>query len=218
MTAGRLSKDPGPMQNVLVLVRHGESEWNKLNRFTGWQDVDLTEEGMAEAHRAGTMLKEAGYRFDMAFSSTLKRAMNSLKIIVGELHQKEVPTVRDAALNERDYGDLMGINKEDARKRWGDQQVHLWQRSYDVAPPGGESLKDTEARVFPFYEKRITPELRAGKSVLVVAHGNSLRTLIMRLDGLSPEQVMEVELGTGLPLIYRFHADGSVAEKRDLAA
>ena len=138
-----------PMENVLVLVRHGESEWNKLNRFTGWQDVDLTEEGMAEAHRAGTMLKEAGYQFDMAFSSTLKRAMNSLNIIVGELQQAELPTVRDAALNERDYGDLMGINKEDARKRWGDQQVHLWQRSYEIAPPGGESLKDTEARVFP---------------------------------------------------------------------
>lgn len=207
-----------PMENVLVLVRHGESEWNKLNRFTGWKDVDLTEEGMAEAHRAGTMLKEAGYQFDMAFSSTLKRAMNSLQIIVGELQQTDLPTVRDAALNERDYGDLVGINKEDARKRWGDQQVHLWQRSYDIAPPGGESLKDTEARVFPFYEKRISPELHAGKSVLVVAHGNSLRTLIMRLDRLSPEQVMEVELATGMPLIYRFNTDGSVAEKSDLAA
>jgi len=130
----------------------------------------------------------------------------------------QLPTVRDAALNERDYGDLMGINKEDARKRWGDQQVHLWQRSYEIAPPGGESLKDTEARVIPFYEKRISPELHAGKSVLVVAHGNSLRTLIMRLDRLSPEQVMEVELATGMPLIYRFNTDGSVAEKSDLAA
>jgi len=212
------SKTPRPMENALVLVRHGESEWNKLNRFTGWKDVDLTEEGMAEAHRAGTMLKEAGYHFDMAFSSTLKRAMNSLKIIVGELQQADLPTVRDAALNERDYGDLMGINKEDARKRWGDQQVHLWQRSYEIAPPGGESLKDTEARVLPFYDKSISPELHAGKSVLVVAHGNSLRTLIMRLDRLSPEQVMEVELATGMPLIYRFNADGSVAEKSDLAA
>ncbi|HLC08761.1 MAG TPA: 2,3-bisphosphoglycerate-dependent phosphoglycerate mutase [Methyloceanibacter sp.] len=206
------------MENVLVLVRHGESEWNKLNRFTGWKDVDLTEEGMAEAHRAGTMLKDAGYHFDMAFSSTLKRAMNSLKIIAGELHQEEVPTVRDAALNERDYGDLAGINKEDARKRWGEQQVHLWQRSYDIAPPGGESLKDTEARVFPFYEKQIVPELHAGKSVLVVAHGNSLRALIMRLDRLTPQQVTEVELATGVPLIYRFNADGSVAEKSKLAA
>jgi 2,3-bisphosphoglycerate-dependent phosphoglycerate mutase len=206
------------MKNVLVLVRHGESEWNKLNRFTGWKDVDLTEEGIAEAHRAGIMLKEAGYQFDMAFSSTLKRAMNSLGIIVGELQQEGMPTVRDAALNERDYGDLAGINKEDARKRWGDQQVHLWQRSYDIAPPGGESLKDTEARVYPFFEKRIAPELHAGKSVLVVAHGNSLRSLIMRLDRLSPQQVAEVELATGMPLIYRFNADGSVAEKSKLAA
>ncbi len=207
-----------PMENVLVLVRHGESEWNKLNRFTGWKDVDLTEEGMAEAHRAGAMLMDAGYRFDMAFSSTLKRAMNSLRIIVDELNQDDVPTVRDAALNERDYGDLSGINKDDARKRWGEQQVHLWQRSYDIAPPGGESLKDTEARVFPFYEKRIMPELHAGKSVLVVAHGNSLRALIMRLDRLTPQQVTEIELATGMPLIYRFNTDGSVAEKSDLAA
>jgi 2,3-bisphosphoglycerate-dependent phosphoglycerate mutase len=206
------------MENVLVLVRHGESEWNKLNRFTGWKDVDLTEEGIAEAHRAGIMLKEAGYQFDMAFSSTLKRAMNSLKIIVGELQQPDLPTVRDAALNERDYGDLMGINKEDARKRWGDQQVHLWQRSYEIAPPGGESLRDTEARVYPFYEKQIAPELQAGKCVLVVAHGNSLRSLIMRLDRLTPQQVTEIELATGVPLIYRFNSDGSVAEKSKLAA
>ena len=207
-----------PMENVLVLVRHGESEWNKLNRFTGWKDVDLTEEGMAEAHRAGTMLKEAGYQFDMAFSSTLKRAMNSLQIIVGELQQTDLPTVRDAALNERDYGDLVGINKEDARKRWGEQQVHLWQRSYDIAPPGGESLKDTAARALPFYSKRIAPELKAGKSVIVVGHGNTLRALVMQLDRLSPEQVKELNIGTGRPLIYRFNTDGSVAEKSDLAA
>src|SRR4026209_640025 len=144
--------------------------------------------------------------------------MNSLQIIVGDLQQTEMPTVRDAALNERDYGDLMGINKEDARKRWGDQQVHLWQRSYDIAPPGGESLKDTAMRVVPFFERRIAPELRAGKSVLVVAHGNSLRSLIMALDRLTPEQVMDVQLGTGVARIYRLNADGSVAEKRDLAA
>jgi 2,3-bisphosphoglycerate-dependent phosphoglycerate mutase len=206
------------MENVLVLVRHGESEWNRLNRFTGWKDVDLTEEGIIEAHRAGAMLLEEGRRFDLAFASTLKRATNSLKIILGELHQDELPVIKDAALNERDYGDLMGVNKEDARKRWGADQVHIWQRSYDIAPPGGESLKDTEARVLPFYDKRIAPQLVAGKSVLVVAHGNSLRALLMRLDGLTPEQVMEVELGTGVPLIYRFNADGSVAEKRDLAA
>jgi 2,3-bisphosphoglycerate-dependent phosphoglycerate mutase len=199
-------------------VRHGESQWNRLNMFTGWQDVDLTEEGVAEAHRAGAMLKDEGRCLDLAFTSTLKRAQNTLKFILSELDQDSLPIVQDAALNERDYGDLMGLNKDEARKRWGDEQVHLWQRSYDVAPPGGESLKDTAARVLPFYEKRIVPELQAGKNVLVVAHGNSLRALVMQLDRLSPDQVRELNIGTGMPLIYRFHADGSVAEKRDLAA
>ena len=186
---------------------------NRLNRFTGWKDVDLTEEGIFEAHRAGVRLEEEGYRFESAYTSTLKRARNTLHIILGEIEQEELPIVTDAALNERDYGELMGINKEDARKRWGDAQVHLWQRSYDIAPPGGESLKDTAARVLPFYEKRI-----AGKNVLVVAHGNSLRALIMQLDRLTPDDVMAVELGTGRPLIYRLNADGTVAEKRDIAA
>ena len=206
------------MPNALVLVRHGESQWNRLNMFTGWQDVDLTEEGIAEAHRAGAMLKAEGRRLDLAFTSTLKRAQNTLKFILGELDQDNLPSVQDAALNERDYGDLMGLNKDEARKRWGDEQVHLWQRSYDVAPPGGESLKDTAARVLPFYEKRIVPELQAGKNVLVVAHGNSLRALVMQLDRMSPDQVIELNIGTGMPLVYRFRPDGSVAEKRDLAA
>jgi 2,3-bisphosphoglycerate-dependent phosphoglycerate mutase len=203
---------------VLVLVRHGESEWNRLNRFTGWQDVDLSEEGIYEAHRAGAMLEDEGHRFDCAFSSTLKRANHTLDIILGEIEQEEVPVIKDAALNERDYGELVGVNKDEARRRWGAEQVHLWQRSYDIAPPGGESLKDTAARVIPFFEKRIAPELRSGKNVLVVAHGNSLRSLIMRLDCLTPEEVMQLELGTGVPLIYRLNADGTVAEKRDLAA
>ncbi len=218
MSPHRLSEIVRVPDNVLVLVRHGESEWNKLNRFTGWKDVDLTEEGIIEAHRAGAMLEEEGRRFDLAFTSTLKRATNSLKIILGELHQDDLNVIRNAALNERDYGDLMGINKEEARERWGADQVHIWQRSYDIAPPGGESLKDTEGRVLPFFEKHIVPELAKGKNVLVVAHGNSLRTLIMRLDRLTPDQVMEVEIGTGKPLIYRLNADGTVAEKRDLAA
>ena len=203
---------------MLVLLRHGESEWNKLNRFTGWKDVGLTEEGMAEAHRAGAMLKELGQRFDCAFTSTLKRAHNTLDIILEELGQGKLPTLKAAALNERDYGELMGIDKEEARKRWGPDQVHLWQRSYDIAPPGGESLRDTALRVVPFYEKWIVPELQKGKSVIVVAHGNSLRSLIMELDQLTPEEVMQVELGTGVPLVYRLNADGSVAEKRALAA
>ncbi len=218
MTASSDSNQPSAGQTVLVLVRHGESEWNRLNRFTGWKDVGLTEEGMAEAHLAGTMLKDLGQRFDCAFTSTLKRAHNTLDIILDELGQGKLPTLKAAALNERDYGQLMGINKDEARKRWGDDQVHLWQRSYDIAPPGGESLRDTALRVVPFYEKWIVPEMQKGKSVIVVAHGNSLRSLIMELDQLTPEEVMEVELGTGKPLVYRINADGSVAEKRALAA
>lgn len=210
---------PSPLgKSVLVLVRHGESEWNRANRFTGWKDVGLTEEGMAEAHRAGAMLKETGQRFDCAFTSTLKRAHNTLDIILDELGQGKLPTVKAAALNERDYGELVGINKEEARKRWGAEQVHIWQRSYDIAPPGGESLKDTAARVVPFFEKWIVPELQKGKSVILVAHGNSLRSLIMELDQLDPDEVMQVEIRTASPMIYRLNADGTVAEKRDLAA
>jgi 2,3-bisphosphoglycerate-dependent phosphoglycerate mutase len=207
-----------PKDNVLVLVRHGESEWNRLNRFTGWKDVGLTEEGAAEAHRAGAMLKETGYRFGSAFTSTLKRAHNTLDIILDEIGQGKIPTLKAAALNERDYGELVGINKEEARKRWGADQVHIWQRSYDIAPPGGESLRDTALRVVPFYEKWIVPELQKGKSVIVVAHGNSLRSLIMQLDQLAPDEVMQVELATASPLVYKLNADGSVAEKHALAA
>jgi len=214
----RQGEEAPAMKNVLVLVRHGESEWNRLNMFTGWQDVDLTEEGVAEAHRAGAMLKAEGAHVDLAFTSLLKRAQNTLKIILSELDQDKLPIVFDAALNERHYGDLVGLNKDEARQRWGEEQVHLWQRSYDIAPPGGESLKDTAARVLPFYTKRIVPELQAGKNVILVAHGNSLRSLVMQLDRLSPEQVKELTISTGMPLIYRLRPDGTVAEKRDLAA
>ena len=216
--SGRKGGEPPALKNVLVLVRHGESEWNRLNMFTGWQDVDLTEEGVAEAHRAGAMLKAEGAHVDLAFTSLLKRAQNTLKIILSELDQDTLPIVFDAALNERHYGDLVGLNKDEARQRWGEEQVHLWQRSYDIAPPGGESLKDTAARVLPFYTKRIVPELQAGKNVILVAHGNSLRSLVMQLDRLSPEQVKELTISTGMPLIYRLRPDGTVAEKRDLAA
>ena len=218
MTAGEDSKETPAGESILVLVRHGESEWNKANRFTGWKDVGLTDEGMAEAHRAGAMLKETGQRFDCAFTSTLKRAHNTLDIILDELGQGKLPTVKAAALNERDYGELVGINKDEARKRWGAEQVHIWQRSYDTAPPGGESLKDTALRVIPFFQKWIVPELQKGKNVILVAHGNSLRSLIMELDQLDPDEVMQVELPTASPLVYRINADGSVAEKRDLAA
>ncbi len=218
MTGRADSAKTPPGENVLVLVRHGESEWNRANRFTGWKDVGLTDEGMAEAHLAGAMLKKNGVRFDCAFASTLKRAHNTLDIILEELDQRKLPTVKAAALNERDYGELVGINKEEARKRWGSEQVHIWQRSYDIAPPGGESLKDTALRVVPFFEKWIIPELQKGKSVIVVAHGNSLRSLIMELDKLSPKEVQGYSLATATPVIYRINADGSVAEKRDLAA
>jgi 2,3-bisphosphoglycerate-dependent phosphoglycerate mutase len=205
------------MENVLALVRHGESEWNKANLFTGWKDVDLTETGVAEAHRAGQLLKADGRRFDIAYTSALIRAQHTLKIILGELGQSELETVRDQALNERDYGDLVGLNKDDARRRWGDEQVHIWRRSYDVAPPGGESLKDTAARVLPYCEKKIIPLVLAGKNVIVSAHGNSLRAFVMKLDNLSTEEVLKLNLATGAPLVYRLNADGSVAEKRSLA-
>jgi len=164
------------------------------------------------------MLKDTGIRFGSAFTSTLKRAHNTLDIILDEIGQGKIPTLKAAALNERDYGELVGINKEEARKRWGADQVHIWQRSYDIAPPGGESLRDTALRVVPFYEKWIVPELQKGKSVIVVAHGNSLRSLIMQLDRLSPDEVMQVELPTASPLVYKLNADGSVAEKHALAA
>jgi 2,3-bisphosphoglycerate-dependent phosphoglycerate mutase len=214
----RPSDPPPPMKSVMVLVRHGESEWNRRNIFTGWQDPDLSEEGVAEAHRAGAMLKSEGVHIDCAFTSTLRRAKRTLQIILSELDEDDIGVLQDAALNERDYGDLSGINKDEARRRWGEEQVTLWQRSYDVAPPRGESLKDTAARVIPFFTKRILPELKAGNNVIVAAHGNSLRSLVMYLDQLSPQQVMELNIATGAPLIYRLRLDGTVAEKRGLVA
>lgn len=206
------------MDNVLVLVRHGESEWNKLNLFTGWRDPDLTETGMAEAHRAGALLKKEALVFDIAFTSALKRAQHTLDIILGELGQQGLETIKDQAINERHYGDLCGLNKDDARKKWGEEQVHIWRRSYDVPPPGGESLKDTAARVLPYYDGTILPQVLAGKKVLVAAHGNSLRALIMRLDKLSPEEILKLNLPTGEPYVYRLNADGSVASKATLTA
>jgi 2,3-bisphosphoglycerate-dependent phosphoglycerate mutase len=206
------------MNNILVLVRHGESEWNKLNLFTGWRDVDLSETGIEEAKRAGALLKAEGLHFDIAFTSALKRAQRTLDLILAELGQTGLETIKDQALNERDYGDLSGLNKDDARKRWGEEQVHIWRRSYDIPPPGGESLKDTAARVLPYYEARIWPEVKAGKNVIVAAHGNSLRALVMKLDNLSREQVLKLNLATGAPIIYRLNEDGTAAEKRELAA
>jgi 2,3-bisphosphoglycerate-dependent phosphoglycerate mutase len=205
-------------EHLLVLVRHGESEWNKKNLFTGWRDVDLSEGGIAEAREAGRKLKSQGLKFDVAFTSALKRAQRTLDLMLEELGQTNIPVLKDQALNERDYGDLAGLNKDDARKKWGAEQVHVWRRSYDVAPPGGESLKDTAARVLPYYIREILPRVLRGERVLVSAHGNSLRALVMVLDRLSPEAIIKRELGTGVPMVYRLNADSTVAERLDLAA
>jgi 2,3-bisphosphoglycerate-dependent phosphoglycerate mutase len=202
---------------LLVLVRHGQSEWNLKNLFTGWRDVDLTGKGIEEARAAGRRLKAQGLGFDVAFTSALVRAQRSLTLMLEELKQERVPVIKDQALNERDYGDLAGLNKDDARAKWGEQQVHLWRRSYDVAPPGGESLKDTAARVLPYYIQEILPRTLRGERVIVSAHGNSLRALIMVLERLSPQQIVAREIATGVPLIYRLNADSTVAEKAELA-
>ena len=206
------------MSGTLVLVRHGQSEWNLKNLFTGWKDVDLTEQGVAEARAAGKKLKAQGLAFDCAYTSALKRAQRTLDLILEEMGQTGIPIVRDQALNERDYGDLVGLNKDDARKKWGEEQVLIWRRSYDVPPPGGESLKDTLARALPYYVKEILPGVLRGERTLVAAHGNSLRALIMVLEKLSPEQILKRELATGAPVIYRLNADSTVASKVDLAA
>jgi 2,3-bisphosphoglycerate-dependent phosphoglycerate mutase len=203
---------------ILVLVRHGQSEWNLKNLFTGWRDVGLTEQGVAEARAAGRKLKAQGLRFDVAFTSALVRAQRTLDLVLEEMGQQKIAVFKDQALNERDYGDLAGLNKDDARKKWGEEQVHVWRRSYDVAPPAGESLKDTAARVLPYYIRTILPQVLRGENVLVAAHGNSLRALVMVLEGLSPAEIVSREIATGVPLIYRLNADSTVAEKQDLAA
>jgi 2,3-bisphosphoglycerate-dependent phosphoglycerate mutase len=205
------------MERLLVLVRHGQSEWNLKNLFTGWRDVDLTEQGVAEAKKAGARLKERGIAFDVAYTSVLKRAQRTLGLVLGEMGQSGIPVHNDLALNERDYGDLNGLNKDDARKKWGEEQVHIWRRSYDTPPPGGESLKDTVARALPYYVQTILPGVLRGERTLVAAHGNSLRALIMVLERHTPESIIARELATGVPIIYRLNADSTVAEKLDLA-
>lgn len=201
------------LTRTLVLVRHGQSEWNARNLFTGWKNPDLTPLGVDEARRAGRELKKHDLLFSVGFTSALIRAQHTLSLIFEELGQSNVPTLRDRALNERHYGDLSGLNKDEARDRWGEEQVRLWRRSYDVPPPGGESLKDTVARVLPFYCQRILPPVMRGERVLVAAHGNSLRALAMVLDQLTPESVPTLELATGVPIIYRLNADSTVAAK-----
>ena len=203
---------------LLVLVRHGQSDWNLKNLFTGWRDVDLTDKGIAEAREAGRKLKAQGIKFDVAFTSVLKRAQRTLDLMLTELVQTSIPVFKNQALNERDYGELVGLNKDDARKKWGEEQVHIWRRSYDVAPPGGESLKDTLARALPYYITEILPRVMRGEHVLVAAHGNSLRALVMVLDKHTPDSITKLNLETGVPMIYRLNADSTVASKLDLAA
>lgn len=206
------------MDRLLVLVRHGQSEWNLKNLFTGWKDPGLTEKGIGEATAAGQRLKALGLSFDIAYTSALTRAQNTCALILEQLGQSGLNTIRDQALNERDYGDLSGLNKDDARAKWGEEQVHVWRRSYDVSPPGGESLKDTVARVLPYYCQEILPRVLRGERVIVAAHGNSLRALVMVLDRLTPETIPSMELDTGVPLVYRLNADSTVASKQVLTA
>jgi 2,3-bisphosphoglycerate-dependent phosphoglycerate mutase len=204
------------MDRLLVLVRHGQSEWNLQNLFTGWKDPALTDKGIAEAKAAGQRMKAKGLGFDIAYTSVLSRANKTLDLILGEIGQTGLQTIKDQALNERDYGDLTGLNKDDARAKWGEEQVLIWRRSYDVPPPGGESLKDTLARALPYYMKHIQPRVLRGERVIVAAHGNSLRALIMAISGLSPEEILQFELETGVPVVYRLNADSTVASREIL--
>ncbi|MEM6383404.1 MAG: 2,3-bisphosphoglycerate-dependent phosphoglycerate mutase [Pseudomonadota bacterium] len=204
------------MERLLVLVRHGQSEWNLKNLFTGWKNPDLTEKGVEEARQAGRSLKEMKLSFDAAYTSDLLRAQKTLALMQEEMGT-DLPVTKDQALNERDYGDLTGMNKDEAREQFGEDQVHIWRRSYDTPPPGGESLKMTAERVLPYFEAEILPLVLAGKRILVSAHGNSLRALIMKLEGLTPEAILKRELGTGTPIIYRLDEEGGIIEKIDLA-
>jgi 2,3-bisphosphoglycerate-dependent phosphoglycerate mutase len=201
------------MDRILVLLRHGQSDWNLKNIFTGWKDPDLTAQGVEEARTAGTCLKECGLFFDRAFTSNLIRAQHTLNLVLAEAGTPGVQTIRDPALNERHYGVLCGVNKDDAIRKWGDEQVDLWRRSYDVRPPGGESLKDTVARVLPYYCQKILPQVLSGHRVIVAGHGNSLRALIMVLDQLTPETIPGMELETGVPHVYRLKPDSTVESK-----
>jgi len=200
------------MSGTLILVRHGQSEWNLKNLFTGWKNPGLTEKGIEEARAAGKTLKAEGYVPDHYFTSALVRAQRTLDLMLEEMGIENLTIVRNQALNERDYGDLAGLNKDDAREKWGEEQVHIWRRSYDTPPPGGESLKDTAARVLPYYEAEIAPLVKKGDTVLVAAHGNSLRALVMQLEELSPEEILKREIATGAPIIYKIGADGTVDE------
>ena len=194
----------------LILIRHGQSEWNELNLFTGWKNPGLTKKGEKEATDAGKLLREKGIIFDIAFTSALKRAQDTLTIILNEIGQTSLKIIKDQSLNERDYGDLSGLNKDEARKKWGEDKVHQWRRSFDIPPPGGESLKNTAERVLPYYERNIAPRINEGLNILITAHGNSLRSLVMHLDNISSEDIVKLEIGTGVPLIYETESSENI--------
>ncbi|HEV51061.1 MAG TPA: 2,3-diphosphoglycerate-dependent phosphoglycerate mutase [Thermoprotei archaeon] len=197
----------------LCLIRHGESLWNAENRFTGWVDVPLTDKGRSEATRAGELLKKEGIKFDVAYTSVLSRAIETLELCLKSM-QVDMPIIKDAHLNERHYGDLQGLNKAETAKRYGDEQVRLWRRSYDVAPPNGESLKDTQKRTVPFFENCILTDIKMGKNVLVVAHGNSLRSIVMYLEKISEKDIPLLEIPTGVPIVYELDSEGNVKSKK----
>ena len=200
----------------LILVRHGQSEWNAKNLFTGWKDPGLTDQGVSEAKNAGKLILEQSIEFDLMYTSMLSRAQKTGDIILTVLNHKEIPIIKNEALNERHYGSLAGLNKDDARKKWGEEQVHIWRRSFDIPPPDGESLKDTADRVLPYFETEIMPKVISGSSILIAAHGNSLRALIMKLDSISPEDIVKLEIPTGAPIQYEFAQDGIVDKKTNL--
>ena len=199
--------DSSKKTSYLVMVRHGQSEWNAKNLFTGWKDPDLTEKGIAEAENAGRDLKKRKIVFDKHYTSDLLRAQRTGEIILSVLGQENILTIKNKKLNERDYGDLAGLNKDEARKKWGEEQVHIWRRSYDTPPPGGESLKDTSDRVLPYFSSNILPALENGENIIICAHGNSLRSLVMSLEKLSPEEIVKIEIETGVPMVFEFNGD-----------
>lgn len=202
--------------SALILVRHGQSEWNEKNLFTGWKDPDLTSKGEVEAKEAGKSLNKLDIKYDLMFTSVLLRAKRTAQIILNELNQRDIRIIKDKAINERDYGNLSGLNKDEAREKWGEEQVHKWRRSYNIAPPGGESLKDTAERVLPYYRKKILPHVNERKNIIVAAHGNSLRALVMELDNLSPKEIVKVEIPTGIPIFYEISSSGSIESKKIL--
>ena len=197
-------------QTNLVLVRHGQSEWNKKNLFTGWKDPNLTDLGIEEAKQAGNLLKERGLAFDIMFTSDLFRAQETGRIILDQMNLSHIEVVKDQSLNERNYGDLAGLNKDEAKVKWGDEQVHIWRRSFDIPPPGGESLKNTAERVLPYFNSEILPKIRESQNILVAAHGNSLRALVMELEKISSDEIVKLEIATGDPLTYECSDKGII--------